>query len=60
MQDPQDHASASASSDPLKDTTPVDSAWSRQTLERLAFANLNEQKTARRWKVCLRMAWLVF
>ena len=59
MQDPQDHASASASSDPLKDTAPVDSAWSRQTLERLAFANLNEQKTARRWKVGLRMAWLV-
>jgi len=60
MQDPQDHASASASSEPLKDTAPVDSAWSRQTLERLAFANLNEQKTARRWKVGLRMAWLVF
>jgi protease-4 len=29
-------------------------------LERLAFANLDEQKTARRWKVGLRVAWLVF
>ena len=28
-------------------------------MERLAFANLDEQKTARRWKVGIRLAWLV-
>ena len=34
--------------------------WERQTLERLAFATLQEQKAARRWKYGLRLAWLVF
>jgi protease-4 len=60
MQEPQDLVSASASSEPVKATPPVDDGWSRQTLERLAFANLTEQKSARRWKVGLRVAWLVF
>lgn len=59
MQEPQDNSSASAlplnSSAPL----PADEAWARQTLAQLAFANLNEQKTARRWKVGMRMAWLL-
>jgi protease-4 len=52
--------SAPASSEPVKATPPIDDGWSRQTLERLAFANLTEQKSARRWKVGLRVAWLVF
>jgi protease-4 len=60
MQEPQDLVSASASSEPVKATPPVDDGWSRQTLERLAFANLTDQKSARRWKVGLRVAWLVF
>ena len=60
MQDPQDPVSASASNEPVRATTPLDDGWSRQTLERLAFANLNEQKSARRWKVGLRVAWLAF
>ena len=60
MQDPQDPVSAPASSEPVKATPPIDDGWSRQTLERLAFANLTEQKSARRWKVGLRVAWLVF
>jgi protease-4 len=59
MQDPQDHASASASQETAKGTSGSDAGWERQTLERLAFANLDEQKTARRWKVGLRLAWLV-
>ena len=59
MQDPQDHASASASQETAKVTSGSDVGWERQTLERLAFANLDEQKTARRWKVGLRLAWLV-
>jgi protease IV len=34
--------------------------WERATLEKLAFASLNEQKTARKWKNFVRLAWLVF
>jgi protease IV len=34
--------------------------WERATLEKLAFASLNEQKAARRWKTFVRLAWLVF
>jgi protease IV len=34
--------------------------WERATLEKLAFASLNEQKTARRWRNFIRLAWLVF
>jgi protease IV len=46
-------------------TTPAPSAssdphWERQTLERLAMANLAEQQAARRWKNGFRLAWLVF
>lgn len=34
--------------------------WERATLEKLAFAALNEQKAARRWKIFLRLSWLAF
>jgi protease IV len=34
--------------------------WERATLEKLAFAALNEQKSARKWKTFIRLAWLVF
>ncbi|SFM09446.1 S49 family peptidase [Variovorax sp. OV329] len=34
--------------------------WERATLEKLAFAALNEQRAARRWKTFVRLAWLVF
>jgi protease-4 len=34
--------------------------WERATLEKLAFAALNEQKSARRWKTFTRLAWLAF
>ena len=34
--------------------------WERATLEKLAFAALAEQRAARRWRVALRLAWLVF
>ncbi|HYP84736.1 S49 family peptidase [Variovorax sp.] len=34
-------------------------SWERDTLERLAFAALAEQRAARRWKIGLRLAWLV-
>ena len=51
MSDPLDTPSAS--------TAPASTGWERETLEKLAFANLREQQTARRWKYGLRLAWLV-
>lgn len=33
--------------------------WERATLEKLAFAALNEQRSARRWKIFFRLAWLL-
>ena len=34
--------------------------WERTALEKLAFAALQEQRTARRWRTFVRLAWLVF
>jgi protease-4 len=34
--------------------------WERATLEKLAFAALDEQRQARRWRNGLRLAWLLF
>jgi protease IV len=34
--------------------------WERATLEKLAFASLNEQKSARKWRTFVRLAWLAF
>ena len=34
--------------------------WERATLEKLAFATLNEQRAARRWRTFVRLSWLVF
>ena len=33
--------------------------WERATLEKLAFSALNEQRSARRWKILFRLTWLV-
>lgn len=33
--------------------------WERATLEKLAFAALHEQRSARRWKIFFRFAWLL-
>lgn len=35
-----------------------DAPWERATLERLVFATLEEQRTARRWRTFVRLAWL--
>ena len=32
--------------------------WERATLEKLVFATLKEQRSARRWKIFFRLAWL--
>jgi protease-4 len=34
--------------------------WERATLEKLAFAALKEQRSARRWRTFTRLAWLAF
>jgi protease IV len=34
--------------------------WERATLEKLAFAALDEQKTRRRWRTFVMLAWLAF
>jgi protease-4 len=39
---------------------PVDETWARKTLVDLAFANLKEQQSQRRWKMSMRLAWLLF
>ena len=41
-------------------TAPGNAGWERATLEKLAFASLKEQRTARRWRTFVRLAWLVF
>ena len=33
--------------------------WERATLEKLAFSALKEQRSARRWKIFFRFAWLL-
>ncbi len=38
----------------------ADPGWERATLEKLAFAALEEQRTTRRWRTFVRLAWLVF
>lgn len=59
MQDPQGQPPVSPSVDPAKTEASNDESWARHTLQQLAFAHLKEQQTARRWKVGLRVAWLV-
>jgi protease-4 len=35
-----------------------DRQWERETIEKLVFATLNEQRSARRWKLFFRLLWL--
>jgi protease-4 len=44
----------------IKNKVGDEANWERSTLEKLAFATLAEQKTARRWRVFVRLAWLTF
>ncbi|MGV0959468.1 MAG: S49 family peptidase [Limnohabitans sp.] len=56
MQDPRDPLLTTSSAEPA---TSAERSWERRTLEALAFASLQEQKMARRWKVGFRLAWLL-
>lgn len=68
MQEPQDSTSAPASAPVFPDVAPaqapvlnpVDETWARKTLVDLAYANLQEQQSQRRWKLGMRLAWLLF
>ena len=52
---PETIAKTNLKNDPVN--TP---GWERATLEKLAFASLNEQKSTRRWKTFVRLSWLAF
>ncbi len=43
----------------LSGERPQGVAWERATLEKLIFAALKEQQAARRWKLFMRLTWLV-
>jgi len=47
---------------PVPNSTPSGGApgWERAALEKLAFAALEEQRTARRWRTFVRLSWLLF
>jgi protease-4 len=40
--------------------SPSQMSWERQALSDLVQANLKEQQAARRWKMGLRLGWLLF
>ena len=44
----------------LKNDPTNQPGWERATLEKLAFAAINEQKATRRWKTFVRLSWLIF
>ena len=44
----------------MAQATQTQTNWERQTLSELVHANLKEQQAARRWKMGLRLAWLLF
>lgn len=45
---------------PANASTGLQPGWERQTMERLMFATLAEQRAARRWRNFTRLAWLLF
>ncbi|MES2481395.1 MAG: S49 family peptidase [Pseudomonadota bacterium] len=57
---PHDSATPGQRPEPVAAHTPHAPGWERDTLERLAFASLTEQRQARRWRIFFRLAWLVF
>ena len=56
---PQDAAEPGIAQ-PSTPKSSLEPGWERRTLERLAFATLNEQKAARRWRTFVRLSWLAF
>jgi protease IV len=56
----QSNIAGAATNNVASNNPSLQPGWERATLEKLAFASLNEQKTARKWKNFVRLAWLVF
>ena len=59
MIDPSQPDNQLATPPPLQ-ATPTAPGWERAALEKLAFAALEEQRTARRWRTFVRISWLAF
>ena len=60
--DPEHPGAAAGLGPSVPAASPVAQAlpdWERTTLEKLVFATLNEQRSARRWRTFTRLAWLV-
>ena len=57
---PAQPAPESIANNMLKNDPTQTPGWERNTLEKLAFASLNEQKATRRWKTFVRLSWLLF
>jgi protease IV len=58
--DPIAERQQSAPDSVAKPTAADGPVWERATLEKLAFAALDEQRAARRWRNFTRLAWLLF
>lgn len=62
--DPLDPRAQSASDSVAKRSAESNASslpgWERATLEKLAFAALDEQRATRRWKTFVRLSWLLF
>jgi protease IV len=58
MPDPFHDPAPRGSSSPSPAPNGPAAGWERQTLERLLFATLEEQRAARRWKTTFRLIWL--
>lgn len=61
---PGDKASRSSAESISSSATPKntlgDSVWERNTLEKLLFSTLKEQRSARRWRIFFRLAFLAY
>jgi protease-4 len=63
---PESFGTSASAADPVSRTqnaasaAPTQANWERQILADLVQANLKEQQAARRWKMGLRLGWLLF
>jgi protease-4 len=60
MTDPQMPGSPPEPPSPTPATSGLKPGWERETMERLVFATLKEQRATRRWRMFSRLAWLAF
>ncbi|WP_137896821.1 S49 family peptidase [Ramlibacter sp. 2FC] len=56
---PAEPGPATAAPRPAQGGPASEPGWERATLEKLAFAVLTEQRAARRWKIAMRLLWLL-